>query len=194
MRIKITKDEILHYLGIEGQVFTTYVAPILNLANQYAQGTRPAVVGQMSELIKEFNGKSLYEWEKWYLERKPKAIQKATEMIFQKIMELKDVLENIDRSIVQKWVRDLVITKTFIGLKFQEVILKRGAELKGVTYRNSTPVEESNGIDGFIGDIPISIKPDTYKLKSFLPEVINIKIIYYSKVKDGIEVDFGEII
>jgi hypothetical protein len=37
------------------------------LANQNAQGTRPKVVGQMSELIKEFPGKDVAEWEEWYI-------------------------------------------------------------------------------------------------------------------------------
>lgn len=33
--------------------FPRYTTQILNLANQDAQGTRPRVVGQLSELIKE---------------------------------------------------------------------------------------------------------------------------------------------
>jgi hypothetical protein len=51
------------------------------------------------------------------------------------------------------WVRDLVLVKTFIGLKFREAILRKGAELKGMDWRFSSPEEESKGIDGFIGDI-----------------------------------------
>jgi hypothetical protein len=55
-------------------------------------------------------------------------------------------------------------------------------------------VEESKGIDGYIGDIPVSIKPDTYKMKAELPENIGIEIIYYQKTKEGIEIDYGEIL
>ncbi|MDO9028103.1 MAG: MjaI family restriction endonuclease, partial [Candidatus Roizmanbacteria bacterium] len=57
-----------------------------------------------------------------------------------------------------------------------------------------TPYEESKGIDGLIGDIPVSIKPVTYKIKKGLSENIKLKIIYYEKLKDGIEVDYSEII
>jgi len=53
--------------------------------------------------------------------------------------------------------------------------------------------EESKGIDGYIGNVPVSIKPDTYEVKASLPEYINIRIIYYKKVNDGIEVDYSEI-
>lgn len=193
MKVKITMEEIRRYLEIETPDFPKYVAPLINLANQYAQGTRPRVVGQMSELIQEFDGKTLSEWEEWYLKKKPDAIKNATEKILQKLKELKNSLNKIDRMIVEQWVRDLVIVKTFAGLRFQEAILKKGAEIKGTNYRLSEPDEESKGIDGYIGDIPVSIKPHTYEVKAALPEHIEIKIITYKKIDDGIEVDYRKL-
>jgi len=151
-------------------------------------------VGQMSELIQEFEGKTLREWEEWYLKRKPDAIRNATEKIIEKLKELKNSLDKIDRATVEQWVRDLVIVKTFAGLRFQEAILKKGAEIKGTSYRLAEPDEESKGIDGYIGEIPVSIKPHTYDVKASLPEHIEVKIIYYRKIDDGIEVDYGEIL
>ncbi len=194
MKVKITVEEIKRYLDIETPEFPKYVAPLINLANQYAQGTRPRVVGQMSELIQEFEGKTLSEWEKWYLKKKPDAIKNATEKILQKLKELKNSLNKIDRTMVEQWVRDLVIVKTFAGLRFQEAILRKGAEIKGTNYRLSEPEEESKGVDGYIGDIPVSIKPHTYEVKVSLPEHIDIRIIFYRKTDDGIEVDYGEIL
>jgi len=158
MKVKITIEEIRKYLDIETPEFPKYVAPLINLANQYAQGTRPKVVGQMSDLIQEFEGKTLSEWEEWYLKKKPDAIKNATEKILQKLKELKNSLNKIDRATVEQWVRDLVIVKTFAGLRFQEAILKKGAEIKGTNYRLAEPDEESKGVDGYIGDIPVSIK------------------------------------
>lgn len=194
MKIKINNDDIRAYLDIEKINLDKYVSPLINLANQYAQGTRPKVVGQMSELIQQFNGKTISEWKQWYLANNPDAIENATKNIWTKIQELKGTINNINESDVEKWVEDLVIVKTFTGLKFQEVILKKAAEIKNTTYRLSNPDEESQGIDGFIGDIPVSIKPTTYKLESALKEQIEVKIIFYQKLKDGIEVDYGEII
>lgn len=133
----------------------------------------------MSELIREFEGKTLSEWEKWYLEKKPDAIRNATEKILQKLKELKNSLNKIDQTTVEQWVRDLVIVKTFAGLKFQEAILKKGAEIKGTDYRLADPKKESKGVDGYIGDISVSIKPHTYKAKASLPKHIDIKVIYY---------------
>lgn len=194
MKVKITVEEIRKTLDIETPEFPKYVAPLINLANQYAQGTRPKVVGQMSELIQQFTGKTLPEWEKWYLEQKPDAIKKATEKIVGMLKNLRNSLDKIDQKIVEQWVKDLVIVKTFIGLRFQEAILKKGAEIKSTGYRLSNPDEEAKGIDGYIGSVPVSIKPRTYEVKAALPEHIDVRVIYYEKIDDGIEVDYGEVV
>jgi len=192
MNVKISVKEIRKYLDIETPEFPKYTSPLMNLANQYAQGTRPRVVGQMSELIQEFTGKTLAEWEKWYLEQKPQAIRAATEKIFEMLNNLKSAMEKIDRDLVEKWVRDLVVVKTFAGLRFQEAILAKGAEKIGREYRLAEPDEEAEGIDGYIGDIPVSIKPETYRSMARLPENVSVRMIYYKKVEDGIEVEYGE--
>lgn len=194
MIVKLGNEEIRRYLDVETPEFPKYATQLLNLANQNAQGTRPKVVGQMSELIQHFTGKNLAEWEQWYLKQKPDAIRTATEKILQMVEKLKGAIEKIDGEMVEKWVKDLVIVKTFMGLRFQEAILKKAAEIKGVDYRLSDFKEESKGVDGYIGDIPVSIKPKTYEVKAALREDITVKIIYYEKIKNGIQVDYGELI
>ena len=163
------------------------------MVNQNAQGTRPRVVGQLTDLIQEFSGKKLEEWEQWYLQKYPNAINTAKEKIIFMLENFKDAMRKIDEDTVYEWARDLVIVQTFIGLQFQEAILKKGAEIKGVSYRMSEKTGESQGIDGYLGDIPVSIKPETYKIKKSLSEEISAKIIYYKKIKNGIEVDYGEL-
>jgi hypothetical protein len=163
--IKITNEEIRDLLGAEPVEFPKYSTQIMNLANQNAQGTRPAVVGQMSELIQEFTGKTLEEWKEWYIRKHPDAIEKASKKITEMIQNFREIIEKIDEEMIEKWVKDLVIVKTFIGLRFQEAILGKVASILNKPYRLATPDEESKGIDGFVGDIPISIKPETYKIK-----------------------------
>ncbi len=190
-RIKISNQEIKELIEVEPEEFPKYTAQILNLANQNAQGTRPKVVGQMSDLIQEFSGKTLKEWEEWYLERFPDAIQAATEKIFKMVGQLKDAAEMIDRNLVERWVRDLVIVKTFTGLKFQETILAKVAERLGKDYRLANPEEETKGIDGFIGGLPVSIKPRSYEQKRSLPESLEpLLVIFYEKKKEGLWVEF----
>lgn len=185
-------EEITQWLDADVVSFPKYATQLINLANQNAQGTRPEVVGQMSELIQEFRGRKLEEWEKWYLSRHPEALEKAKTKIMQMIENFKQVITKIDEEMIKAWVKDLVIVKTFIGLKFQEAILKRVATHTGKSYRISDPEEEAKGIDGYIGDSPVSIKPQTYESKQMLPESIGVQIIYYDKAKDGINIFFNE--
>ncbi len=129
---------------------------------------------------------------RWYLEKHPEAITTAATKIFEMVSNFKDVMTQIDREMVERWVKDLVIIKTFVGLKFQEAILKSVAHFFKTTYRLAEPAEEAIGIDGFIGDKPVSIKPTTYEIKKSLSEIIKAPILFYEKVKDGIKITFDE--
>lgn len=191
MKIKIPKSEVQELLGGEKNIYPKYTTQIMNLANQNAQGTRPKVVGQMSDLIQEFEGNTLMEWEKWYLQGHPQAIDNATEKVYEMICAFKENIQKIDKETVRMWVEELVITKTFAGLRFQGAILKKLAtSYFKKNYRLATPDEESKGIDGFIGEKPASIKPVSYKSKLGLNEVIDIPIIYYDDKKNDIDIEF----
>jgi hypothetical protein len=143
----------------------------------------------MSQLIQEFPGETLEEWERWYLERYPDAIENATERIWHMVGNIKSAIGQIDREMVSRWVQDLVIVKTFVGLLFQEAILKELALLRSTDYRLATPDEESKGIDGLVGGRAISIKPDSYKSEAALAEQIGCEIVYYRKTKRGIVIE-----
>lgn len=168
MKIKIPNTEIQELLSGKGYEYPKYSTQIMNLANQNAQGTRPRIVGQMSELIQEFGSGSMNEWESWYLNRYPDAIDLATERVFNMVEELKKSIVLIDKKMIREWVEELIVVKTYAGLKFQEAILKKvSAELQ-VEYRLATPEEEAQGIDGMIGSRFVSIKPITYLLAELI--------------------------
>lgn len=190
MNIKITNEELTKDIVGKIEAFPKYTTQILNLANQNAQGTRPKVVGQLSELIQKCPAKKYANWVEWYKKELPNAIDMATDKVYEMVNNLKEAMKLIDRTLTRRWVEDLVVTKTFMGLCFQESILKKIASIKKESYRLANPAEESKGIDGYIGSMPISIKPITYKSKSALHENIAVKIIYYDKSKTGIKIDF----
>ena len=168
---KNKNEELIQELIGEIKEFPRYTTQILNLANQNSQGTRPRVVGQLSELIKECPEKNYEGWKNWYLTKYPETIKNASEKINEMVNNLKEAIQKIDKKMVKRWVEDLVLEKTFIGLRFQEAILKKIANIKKEKYRLSNPQEELKGIDGFIGNTPVSIKPATYKTKNSLIEI-----------------------
>ena len=189
-KIKITNDEIEKLSNASQYSFPKYVTQIINLLNSNAQGTRPAVVGQMSELIQEFQGKTLEEWIEWYSVKQPDAVKKATDKIFAMYQQMSEAFAAIDRPMIEAWVKDLVYNKTYCGLKFQSAVLAYLADRYHKEWRLANIEEEAQGIDGIIGEIPVQIKSSTYKLEARLAENIQTPIVYYDKKKDGIIIEF----
>src|SRR5690606_5424272 len=189
MKVNIPNAEVQELLSGKKYQYLKYATQILNLANQNAQGTRPKIVGQMSDLIQQFEGTTLAEWEEWYISQNPAAIETAADRVWAMVQAFQKSIQDIDRDTVRQWVEELVIVKTYAGLKFQEAILKRVAREYTLPYRLATSEEESKGIDGFIGNQAVSIKPSTYKTKMGLNEVIDIPIVFYEKNKDRIIIE-----
>lgn len=193
MRYTLKNENIEKYNENDTFVFPKYTSQLINWANQNAQGTRPIVVGQMSDLFPEFMASSetitVESWRNWYTERYPDAFEKATDKIYLQIQNLRSAIALIDREMVGHWVEDLVITKTFNGMYVQKAILASLAERYGSTYRLATPDEESIGIDGYVGEIAYSVKPDTYKTMNRLSETIDVKMIFYTKKKTGLTIE-----
>jgi len=180
---KITEDIIGKKIK-----FPKYTTQLMNLANRNSQATRPKHIGQLSELIQQFDGKGYDDWVTWYTDRHPQNIDAATRKIYQMVLKMKRAMDQIDEEMVRNWAQDLIFTKTYIGLRFQKSILMQIAKRKNLTYRLSTPGEEAQGIDGFIGLTPVSVKPYSYQSQKGLNEQIKITIIYYKKVRGGLKV------
>ena len=175
-KIKIKNSEVEQLSNASQYVFPKYATQIINLLNSNAQGTRPSVVGQMSELIQEFDGKSLEDWILWYNERQPHAIENATEKIFNMYQSMSEAFSLITREMIEDWVKDLVYTKTYCGLKFQSAILAFLAANVSKPWRLANVEEEAQGIDGFIGEQPLQIKSITYKF-TYISQCCSSKFI-----------------
>ncbi|MBI4548269.1 MAG: MjaI family restriction endonuclease [Ignavibacteriae bacterium] len=107
-----------------------------------------------------------------------------------KLNEFHRVIDQITDGMIERWVKDLVLVKTFIGLRFQEAILKKVSQVVKLQYRLATAEEESRGIDGAIGNTEVSIKPKSWKEQVIQREQLVGVIVYYSKTDDGIEIEF----
>ena len=198
MIINIKNDELFEINGTETPDFPKYTSQLINWANQNAQGTRPKVVGKMSDLFPELEDETdevtIAKWREWYLSKYPHSLSDATDKIWKQVENLKDAIVLIDKDMVRRWVEDLVITKTYNGLYFQQAILEKLSTILGLPYRLATAEEESKGIDGYVGDTAYSIKPDTYKSTNArsISDEVDVKMIYYTKKKTGITVEIED--
>lgn len=196
MKFELTKEELKKINTSIKIEFPKYTTQLMNLANQNAQGTRPKVVGTLSEIFQEFmnNNKniSIEDWKEWYLKKYPDAIDNAAEKIEGSINDLKKAIKLITKKMIYEWAEDLVINKTFNGLYIQKAILQKLAQIKKENYILSTKEEESHGIDGYVGDTAYSIKSISYKTNR-LNEKINVKMIYYNKIsKDSFDIEIED--
>ena len=193
MNYTIRNKDIEEYNESYSYSFPKYTSQLINWANQNARGTRPFVVGQMSELFPEFvdSGEKMTidGWKKWYTKRYPEAFDKATQKIYAQVNNLRNAIPFIDEEMIGRWVENLIIHKTFNGFYVQKAIFASLAERNNTSYRLAIPNEESEGIDGYVGNVPYSVKPNTYKTMGRLSEIINVKMIYYTKTKTGLKIE-----
>lgn len=192
--LKVSAKEVQALVGAIPPDLPKYVAQILNLANSNAGGTRPRVVGQMTDLVREANPETYTDWESWYLEHHGDKLDVAVERILSQLEKHRAADAAITREQVVAWVEDLVLAKTFAGLRAQDAILMlvavRYAEGE---YREADATDERRGIDGYVGTQPVQIKPASYKRQAHLPEKIDVPVIYYEKVRSDYKIDASEL-
>jgi hypothetical protein len=189
MKFTIKKEHGQAQLGIPNLEFPKYTTQIMNLANSNAGGTRPKVVGQMSDLIVQAAAANLDEWRDFYTRTRPDSIAAAANKVSGMLANLRIAFELIDDSMVERWVHDLVIHKTYYGFKVQDVVLLELSRRFACSVRVASASDEAKGIDGYLGDVPVQIKPHTYRSKSALSEQIDCAVVFYEKKSAGISVD-----
>jgi hypothetical protein len=193
MKDKIKVEEMYERSGAEEYDFPKYTTQLLNLANQNAQGTRPKVVGQMSELIKEADPDSFKEWKAWYVERHPEAIEQARAKVKDHIEKLREAIAKIDDEMIEAWVRDLVLVKTAEGLLIEQAIFDYLSDKFGLPHRQSTVAEESKGIDGHLGGVAVSVKPRSYEAKTSTKyEQFGATLVKYRKTSKYLTIYYDE--
>ena len=175
--------------------YKIYETVLLNPANRYSHATRPEHVGKMTELIRQCPCDDYEGWREWYLELYPGAIDEATDLIVRKLEQFRNVISEMDPSTVRRWVTELILEKTYVGLHTEQAILTEAANTLRQPYRASSAEDESKGIDGYIGDQPVSVKPTSRKNDPSLRDMIEAPIIWYKTNRNGAVVaDLSEIL
>jgi len=120
-------------------------------------------------------------------------IRESQDKCWQKIKNLgydtirQGTKEQLSQENSNAFVEELILYQTPEGFLVQYAIVNEIArKLNTKNFRFGNPKEEKNGQDAFINDIPLSIKPESYKIQHH-PENIEANIIYYEKKKGFIE-------
>lgn len=187
----------------EEMALPKYTRDIINLCNGYAQATRPKHIGQMTSVMAAYRGSgggrggSAGAAEARAFVRgslPPGALEEAQRKVREKLVEVARAVQLLldTPRYVDDWVEDLVVDKTVAGLLAQTAVLRlvaeqaaaQGAALPAV--REATPEEEARGIDGFVGGVPLQVKPASYATTAASKkERIPVPIVYYERKKGG---------
>jgi hypothetical protein len=200
MKIKISNNKQKQLQKGVLETFPKYTTFIINQASQTAQATRPDIVGQLSEefplYVEECKQQgiepSLQGWVDYHTNKFFDAIDLAKEKIKNMIENFRIAIDKIDDGLIEVWVKDLLYTKTYLGLN-TEALIKEYIRSKGLIVVKSSPEEESRNIDLYINKRPYQIKPQSYSRTGAstghqgLPPVI-----FYKKSDENIELEIDD--
>ncbi len=171
--------------------YPKYLYNHINVACTQRGATSWRKVGKLHAMHRDKKGgfRTLGEWRNYYLKRYPGAIKEATSLIMEDfdMLEVSKMIRAMVQHYVEEFVENLLIDQTFRGLKIQEIILRKTTEVfdkSGYTW--STDKEDGRGIDGYVGNIPVSIKPDSCNLK----KASGVKLITYKINEKKSELSF----
>lgn len=169
----------------------TYYSSFLNTVNKDAHSSRPETVGSLAtDLFPKYIGQAIdpspADWKRHYQERHSAQYEKGLKKFKEQFEKEKQAINDISDEDLTNWYDDLLFNKTFSGLYVEDAILKDIASKKGKTYKKSSSGEESRGIDGYIDDVPYSVKAESYKDSAAKnTETINATMVYYRYTEDA---------
>jgi hypothetical protein len=168
--IKLTATAFKDVIKRDRCSFPLNTKPILNIATQNSQCTRVSIVGSMKELFAKFLkadvGRSVDDWENWYLNNGgTQKIQDATDKLFDYLNKMPLDHTVFTREVAENYILDLVINKTHYGMSGEYYAVLATAKYFGLDYSFSSAEEERQGIDAWIGDKPVQVKPHDSVIK-----------------------------
>lgn len=194
-RERLVADDVEEF-PFDTPKYTTY---LLNPAINLSQSNRPEVVGQMSDIIEEFREAhpegTFEDWVEFYFEEYngEERLEESAKKAYPMVEKMRNAFEQIDEEMTRRYIRDLVLFKTYEGFDIQETILRKLGDMYDAEVRRATASEESKGIDGYIGAQAVQIKPNTHK--DNLQETFDVPVVYYdeNKTNKAMTVDISEL-
>lgn len=169
--------------------FPDLTSALIGLANHLSKATTRKKLGNPTSVIEEFGGKTFEDWERFYEQKRPGALDTAGREIYNAIEMLRNALELVDKELVRHWVEEAVLKRTYATWRIQETILRNIAKLQGKPFRQPDDHESEAGIDGFIDERPFSVRPVSHYFKG-PPEEQDapVDVVYFEKAKRGLKV------
>lgn len=185
--------------------FEKYVSEILNSCMNTAQANYTHTFGEAKKIWQEFlkqGGGDREDWREFYLEKYDgedgefSGEERREEMIektYRMLENFRDAMPEIDREDVVEYIDDFIKNKNFKGFDTEQLVLSTITEETGAETRISTQEDEAEGIDGYINDRPVSVKPASYRKEKGVQNIEHPIIFYSGNSEEGLEVDLSQV-
>lgn len=192
-KIRISGEEREFLIRGENETFPKYTTQFLNLANQNAQSTRERFVGNMQDIIKDFennhpNG-TYDDWIEFYKNEYngDQNLEQSADRLYEMVEDMREAIEEIDREMSFRFVRELVLYKTYMGenLDVKEAILEK----LSILYDKEIERTHDSWITAYLGEVPIVFQSEDSN--AFESPGKDVAVVYYrvNKSTNSIEID-----
>jgi hypothetical protein len=150
------------------RVWPTYSTQILNIAGQNSRCFDAKKVGSMKESWLEFvktgQPDTLENWENFQRAKiGEESLQWSADKLFDMVHNKMQILW-ITKEMCRDYIEEVIFNKTHFGMGGESAAIQAASKYFNLPFRFSNAEEESQGIDGWIGEYPVQVKPeDTYK-------------------------------
>ncbi|WP_440769352.1 MjaI family restriction endonuclease [Natronorubrum sp. DTA28] len=189
--LQISKDERRRIAVGQELEYPRYTTKIMNLACHTAQATSRGSVGSLDEILKEFEAEypdgTFEDWVDYYDERYngEVKVQRAAKKTHDMVENMREAVDLITYGMVEQWVEDLILYKSYMGFDAREVIIpKLGNELQ-VGSRLANPEEMAEGISGYLGEQPIALRSAKHDEGPAMYNETDVPVIYYEETNSG---------
>ncbi|AHG00838.1 hypothetical protein HALLA_09690 [Halostagnicola larsenii XH-48] len=112
-------------------------------------------------------------------------VQRSAKKTYEMVENMREAIDLITYDMVEQWVEDLILYKSYMGFDAREVILpKLGRELQ-MGSRLASPEEMSEGISGYLGDQPICLRSLKHDKGPAMYEDAGVPVVYYEETNSG---------
>jgi hypothetical protein len=187
--IKLTAKNYRGVVHRQRREWPKYSTQLLNVAGQNAKIFDSAKVGHAKETWLEMRGKGIRgTFENWcnfynskpFVNNIPGQAQKLYEMI-QKMQ-----VGGISLEMCEDYIKEVIYNKTHMGMAGEEMAVEAVGQHLNKPVRFSTAEEESQGIDGWVGEIPVQVKPNDSVFKGHVhnhPDRERVLLVTYEAKK-----------
>jgi hypothetical protein len=183
--IKLTAKNFKGVVHRARREWPKYSTQLLNVAGQNCKAFDVRQVGSAKETWLEMRQQGIPgTFENWcnFYNSKPFAnnIPAQAQRLYEMIQKMQ--IGGISYDMCEDYIKEVIYNKTHMGMAGEEMAIQAVGSYYSLPVRFSDAQEEAQGIDGWIGEIPVQVKPEGSAFKGHVhnhPDKDRVLLVTY---------------